>query len=79
VERFAEVVLRHHGAVALFWLVLLVGGLAAAGGLSDRLSFGFSLPGQPGYETELQLVATYGVSSDDTLVPSKARRRRSRC
>jgi hypothetical protein len=69
VERFAEVVLRHRGAVTLLWLVLLVGGLAAAGRLGDRLSFDFSLPGQPGYETEQQLVASYGVSSADTLVP----------
>jgi RND superfamily putative drug exporter len=68
VERFAEVVLRHRSAVALLWLALLVGGLVAAGGLSDRLSFDFSLPGQPGYEAEQQLVATYGVSSADTLV-----------
>jgi RND superfamily putative drug exporter len=68
VERFAEVMLRHRRAVALFWLVLLVGGLPAASGLSDRLSFDFSLPGQPGYEAEQQLIATYGVSSDDTLI-----------
>jgi putative drug exporter of the RND superfamily len=69
VERFAEVVLRHRGAVTLLWLVLLVGGLAAARGLNDRLSFDFSLPGQPGYQAEQQLIATYGVSSADTLVP----------
>jgi putative drug exporter of the RND superfamily len=54
--------------MALLWLALLVGGLAAAGGLGDRLGFAVSLPGQPGYEAEQQLVATYGVSSADTLV-----------
>ncbi|MGH3751782.1 MAG: MMPL family transporter [Pseudonocardiaceae bacterium] len=68
-ERFAEVVLRHRLAVTLLWLVLLVGGFVAVGQLNDRLSFDFSLPGQPGYETEEQLVATYGVSSADTLIP----------
>ncbi|MGH3773032.1 MAG: MMPL family transporter [Pseudonocardiaceae bacterium] len=67
-ERFAGVVLRHRRVVTLLWLALLVGGLAGAGRLSDRLSFDFSLPGQPGYETEQQLIATYGVSSADTLV-----------
>ncbi|MDT7712636.1 MAG: putative drug exporter of the superfamily, partial [Pseudonocardiales bacterium] len=65
----AEVVLRHRAAVTLLWLVLLVCGLATAGQLSDRLSFDFSLPGQPGYETELELITTYGVSSADTLIP----------
>ncbi|MBV8995057.1 MAG: MMPL family transporter, partial [Pseudonocardiales bacterium] len=67
-ERFVEVVLRHRRLVTLLWLALLVGGLATAGRLVDRLSFDFSLPGQPGYETEQQMIATYGVSSADTLV-----------
>lgn len=48
--------------------------MAAAGGLGSRLSFDFSLPGQPGYEAEQQLLATYGVSSADTLVPVFGRR-----
>jgi len=69
VERFTELVLRHRRAVVLAWLILLVTGGAAASRLSDRLTFDFSLPGQPGYQTERQLLATYGTSSDDTLVP----------
>ncbi len=68
-QRFAEGVLRHRRIVTTVWLVLLVLGAVAAGRLSDRLSFDFSLPGQPGYQTERQLVADYGVSSADTLVP----------
>ncbi len=67
-QRFAEFVLRHRRMVAAVWLVLLVGGGAAAGRLSDRLTFDFSLPGQPGYQTERQLVDTFGVSSADTAV-----------
>jgi RND superfamily putative drug exporter len=68
VQRFAEFVLRHRRMVAAVWLVLLVGGGAAAGRLSDRLTFDFSLPGQPGYEAERRLVDTFGVSSADTAV-----------
>jgi len=68
VQRFAEFVLRHRRMVAVVWLVLLVGGGAAAGRLSDRLTFDFSLPGQPGYEAERRLVDTFGVSSADTAV-----------
>ncbi len=67
-QRFAEFVLRHRRMVAAVWLVLLVGGGAAAGRLSDRLTFDFSLPGQPGYEAERRLVDTFGVSSADTAV-----------
>jgi RND superfamily putative drug exporter len=48
--------------------VLLVGGLFAAGGLSNRWSLDFSLPGQPGDDAEQQLIDTYGVSTFDTYV-----------
>ena len=68
-ERFAEFVLRHRRIVALVWLVLFVAGGAAAGGLSSRLTLDFSLPGQPGDDAERALIATYGVSSFDTLLP----------
>ncbi|MGI8532795.1 MAG: MMPL family transporter, partial [Geodermatophilaceae bacterium] len=69
VQRVAELVLRHRLIVVLSWLVLLVAGVAAAAQLGGRLSFDFSLPGQPGYETEAQIAQTYGVSSFDTFVP----------
>ena len=42
------------------WLVLLVAGGISAGRVSDRLTFDFALPGQPGYETAKQIDATYG-------------------
>jgi len=69
VKRVAEFVLHHRLVVCLSWLILLVAGVVAAGQLSDRLSFDFSLPGQPGYETERLIEETYGVSSFDTFVP----------
>jgi len=69
VKRVAEFVLRHRLLVCLSWLALFVAGGAAAGQLTDRLSFDFSLPGQPGYETERQIEETYGVTSFDTFIP----------
>ncbi len=68
-RRVAEFVLCHRLVVCLSWLVLLVAGGAAAGQLADRLTFDFSLPGQPGYETEVRIEQTYGVSSFDTFIP----------
>ena len=69
VEALARFVLRHRLLVALSWLVLLIGGGIAAGPAAGRLNFDFSLPGQPGYETEQQMIETFGTSSSDTLVP----------
>ena len=68
-ERLARLVLKHRLWVAITWLVLLVAGGAAAGPAAGRLNFDFSLPGQPGYQTEQKLVAMFGTSTDDTLVP----------
>src|SRR5436190_16624638 len=58
--RIARFVLRHRWAVIGSWLVLLVVGGIGVGRVSKRLSFDFSLPGQPGYETAKQIEKTYG-------------------
>ena len=68
-QQLAELVLRHRRIVAAVWAVLLVAGVAAAGRVGDRLAFDFSLPGQPGYEAELELLQAYGTSTFDTWVP----------
>ena len=56
----AGLVLRHRRAVIVFWLVLVIVGGMAAGKATKRLSFDFSLPGQPGYETAARIIHTYG-------------------
>ncbi len=68
-EGLARFVLRHRLFVVAAWLVLLVAGAAAAGPATNRLTVDFSLPGQPGYEAERQLVSVFGSSTSDTLVP----------
>ncbi len=67
--RLAEFVLRHRRLVMLFWLVMFVVGGVAAGQTSKRLVVDFSLPGQPGYETETQLLETFhnGGSNPPTI------------
>jgi len=69
VEALARLVLRHRLLVVVSWLALLVAGAIAAGPVANRLTIDFSLPGQPGYEAERQLVSTFGTSTADTLVP----------
>ncbi|GAC1326723.1 MAG: MMPL family transporter [Mycobacteriales bacterium] len=68
-DRLVTLVLRHRRMVGLFWLLVMIAGGAAAGTVSGRLTFDFSLPGQPGYNAEQQLIQAYGVSSQSTLVP----------
>ena len=58
--RLAIVVLRHRRLVVIAWLVVMVFGGIAASGISTRLSYDFSLPGQPGYETGLTILRTFG-------------------
>jgi RND superfamily putative drug exporter len=63
--RIAGFVLHHRRIVICFWLVMLVLGGMASGQVSKRLSFDFSLPGQPGYETAARIIKTYGNGGDE--------------
>jgi len=56
----ARLVLRHRRLVFGLWAVVFVGGVLGAGPASNRLTVDFSMPGQPGYETALQLTRTFG-------------------
>jgi putative drug exporter of the RND superfamily len=61
----ARFVLRRKALVAVFWLLALVAGAATSPQTVDRLTVDFSLPGQPGFETEKQIVDTYGNGPDE--------------
>jgi putative drug exporter of the RND superfamily len=52
-------VLRHKGAVTVFWLVILVAGGAASAKLSSRLSPSFALPGAASYQANQQILRLY--------------------
>lgn len=60
VEKITRWVLAHRKTVVVFWTIVTLVGLASAGGLGDVLSKDFSLPGQPGYEANQQIVKQYG-------------------
>ena len=67
-ERLARTVMHHRRIVSAVWLALLLAGGFSASQLGDRLTFDFSLPGQPGDTAEKQLIDTYGISSFDTYI-----------
>ena len=63
-NRLGTFVLRHRALVAVLWLIALVVGGATSSKTVSRLTVDFSLPGQPGYETSKQILATYGTGLD---------------
>jgi putative drug exporter of the RND superfamily len=67
--RLTEFVLHHRRLVMIFWLLMFLVGIFAAGKTSERLTIDFSLPGQPGYETEKQILDIYdnGGSNPPTI------------
>jgi putative drug exporter of the RND superfamily len=59
-RRWAEFVLAHRRWVALFWLLVVVGGGVASGRVSNRMTYDWSLPGEPGTRTAQQITQTFG-------------------
>jgi RND superfamily putative drug exporter len=60
----ARFLLAHRRAVIGFWILVFLAGGFSAGRVQQRLSFDFSLPGQPGYETAAQVLHTFGNGGD---------------
>ena len=63
-DRIANFVLAHRRWVFAFWAVVFIAGVPAAGAVSSRLSYDFSLPGQQGYETAQKLISAYDGAND---------------
>jgi len=64
--RLAGVVIRNRRKVWAIWLVAFLGGGFAASHISSRLSYDFSLPGQPSYVTGLKILRLYGSGGETT-------------
>jgi RND superfamily putative drug exporter len=64
VRRWAEFVLRHRKWVLVFWGLVIIGGIGAAGTVSNRLTIDFSRPGQPGSDTAAKIKALVGNGGD---------------
>src|SRR6266508_3568004 len=59
-RRWAEFVLTHRSWVLLFWLAVVVVGGVASGQVSKRMTYDWSLPGEPGTKTAQQITQTFG-------------------
>jgi putative drug exporter of the RND superfamily len=59
-------VLAHKRTVVIFWVLLTVVGIGAAGPASDALSQKFSVPGKEGYETNVEIAKRYANTGGDT-------------
>jgi putative drug exporter of the RND superfamily len=64
-------VLAHKRIVVLTWVVLTIGGIAAAGPATDALDPEFSVPNKEGWETNVAIAQHYRGTGGDTapLVP----------
>ncbi|HEX4108577.1 MAG TPA: MMPL family transporter [Solirubrobacteraceae bacterium] len=62
--RLARFVLTHRRRVIAVWVVLFIAGGVGAANVSHRLTYDFSLPGQPGYDTARQITRLYGNGGD---------------
>ena len=59
-------VLAHKRTVVLFWIVLTIAGIAAAGPATDALKPGYSVPDKEGWETNEAIAARYGGTGGTT-------------
>ncbi len=59
-------VLAHKRTVVIFWVLLTVVGIGAAGPASDALKQEFSVPGKEGYETNVEIASKYANTGGDT-------------
>jgi RND superfamily putative drug exporter len=59
-------VLSHKRTVVVFWIVLTIAGIAAAGPASEALDQEFSVPGKEGWETNVAIADQYGGTGGDS-------------
>ncbi|MEY9964746.1 RND superfamily putative drug exporter [Streptacidiphilus sp. MAP12-16] len=57
--------LRHRRLVVLAWLVLTVVGALTVSSATNRLTHSFATPGTAGYDTNLQLLKTFGIDGNE--------------
>ena len=62
--RITRFVLGHRRLVFLAWLMIFIAGGATVGHTVDRLTFDFSLPGQPGHDTGVKILAAYQIDTE---------------
>jgi putative drug exporter of the RND superfamily len=60
-------VLAHKRLIVVFWTVLTLVGIGAAGPATKALKQKFSVPGREGYETSQEIQKRYGRTGGDTL------------
>ena len=65
-HRLARWVILHRRRVILVWILCFGAGGYAASQLTSRLSYDFSLPGQPAYETGQKILHLYGNGGNTT-------------
>ena len=62
ITRFA---LAHRRLVALAWIVLTILGALTASATTGRLTHSFATPGNPGYDTNVRIMKSFGIDGNE--------------
>src|SRR6478672_12438758 len=57
--------IRHRKLVALVWILLAAGGVLTLSSTTGRMTHTFATPGNPGYDTNLRILQTFGVDGNE--------------
>ena len=57
--------LAHRRLVALAWIALTVAGALTATSTTSRLTHSFATPGNPGYDTNLRILKSFGIDGNE--------------
>src|SRR3954447_1839293 len=68
-ERLAHTVIRRRRIVFALWIVLSIVGAGLAGGIGDRLSQQFSIPGYSAYEANQRIFKDTHTGKNYPLIP----------
>jgi RND superfamily putative drug exporter len=64
-NRITALALRHRKLVVLIWVALAVLGGLTLSSTTGRLTHSFATPGNPGYDTNLQLLKQFGIDGNE--------------
>src|ERR1700704_2488672 len=64
-KKITPFAIRHRKLVALVWILLAAAGALTLSSTTSRMTHTFATPGNPGYDTNLQILHRFGVDGNE--------------